>query len=121
MTARFLHQGIVHPLPRAPLFVGRVEELSAVWKFGVGASDTHVLALIGLGGAGKTAVASEFVSACLDRAAEASRLDGLFVWSFYVDQDVNNFLRHAYRYFSRGLKPESSGGGIALPTDRTAD
>ncbi len=77
-----------------------------------GAADGHVLALIGLGGAGKTAIASAFVSGLLDPAAGADRPDGLFVWSFYVNQDVSNFLRHAYRYFSRGLKPESSGAGL---------
>ena len=107
-----LHEGIVHPLPSAPLFVGRVEELDAVRGFWRGAADGHVLALIGLGGAGKTAIASAFVSGLLDPAAGADRPDGLFVWSFYVNQDVSNFLRHAYRYFSRGLKPESSGAGL---------
>jgi hypothetical protein len=52
------------------------------------------------------------VSELLDHAAGTDRPDGLFVWSFYVDQDVSNFLRHAYRYFSHGLKPESSGAGL---------
>jgi hypothetical protein len=108
----YFHQGIVHPLPPAPLFVGRVEDLNVVRGFWHGATDDNVLALIGLGGAGKTAIASEFVSSLLDLAAEADRPDGLFVWSFYVDQDVSNFLRHANRYFSRGLKPESSGAGL---------
>jgi hypothetical protein len=107
-----LHQGIVHPLPAAPLFVGRVQDLDVLRGFWHGRSDCNVLALIGLGGAGKTAIASEFVSRLLDPAAEADRPDGLFVWSFYVDQDVSNFLRHAYRYFSRGLKPDASGTGL---------
>lgn len=107
-----LHEGIVHPLPSAPLFVGRVEELDAVRGFWRGGAEDHVLALIGLGGAGKTAIASALVSGLLDPTAGADRPDGLFVWSFYVDQDVNNFLRHAYRYFSRGMKPESSGAGL---------
>ena len=107
-----LHQGIVHPLPRAPLFVGRVEDHNVVRGFWLGATDGNVLALIGLGGAGKTAIASELVSKLVDPAVEADRPDGLFVWSFYIDQDVSNFLREAYRYFSRGLKPESSGAGL---------
>jgi hypothetical protein len=107
-----LHQGIVHALPRAPLFVGRVEHLNVVRGFWRSPTDGNVLALIGLGGAGKTAIASELVSKLVDPAAEADRPDGLFVWSFYIDQDVSNFLRQAYRYFSRGLKPESSGAGL---------
>src|SRR5262249_28075237 len=42
----YLHQGIVHPLPPAPLFVGRVEELDAVRGFWRGDVEGHVLALI---------------------------------------------------------------------------
>ncbi len=109
---RDLHQGIVHALPRAPLFVGRVEHQNVVRGFWHSPTDGNVLALIGLGGAGKTAIVSELVSELVDPAAEADRPDGLFVWSFYIDQDVSNFLRQAYRYFSRGLKPESSGAGL---------
>ena len=41
-----------------------------------------MLALIGLGGAGETAIASELVSKLVDPAVEADRPDGLFVWSF---------------------------------------
>jgi hypothetical protein len=107
-----LHRGIVHPLPAAPLFVGRADDLNAVRRFWQGRVEANVLALIGLGGAGKTAIASEFVARLLDPAADADRPHALFVWSFYIDQDVSNFLRHAYRYFSGGLKPESSGAGL---------
>jgi hypothetical protein len=107
-----LHRGIVHPLPAAPLFVGRAAELDALRRFWHRGTDGNVLALIGLGGAGKTAIASEFVARLLDPAEDTDRPDALFAWSFYVDQDVSNFLRHAYRYFSGGLKPEASGAGL---------
>src|SRR5262245_56083268 len=50
---------VVHPLPSAPAFVGRVRELGdlqAAWSAGSG-----VVALVGLGGAGKTALTARFL------------------------------------------------------------
>jgi hypothetical protein len=47
---------LVHPLPRAPQFVGRDAELAALrelWQAGT----RGVVALVGQGGAGKTAIA----------------------------------------------------------------
>ena len=48
------------------------------------------MSLLGLGGAGKTAIAAEFLNKLL--ADSDKRPTALFVWSFYVNQDVNTFL-----------------------------
>jgi len=107
-AVRPLDPFIVHPLPPAPKFVGREKELHALQKFWESA-DPGVLSLIGLGGAGKTAITAEFVENGL--AAAAHSPDGLFVWSFYENQDVNQFLEAAYMYFSSGKTSQGSGAG----------
>jgi len=93
----------VHPLPSAPQFVGReteLAELRSLWQAGT----RGVIALVGLGGAGKTAIAARFLAE-LCGPGHPLRPDGLFVWSFYQEPDVDYFLRETYRYFAR---PESS-------------
>ncbi len=90
---------IVHPLAAAPHFVGRAAELVALracWRDGF----RGVVALVGLGGAGKTALAARFLEE-LRAPAAAPRPGGLFVWSFYQQPDAGLFLQEAYRYFSR--------------------
>lgn len=97
---------LVHRLPPAPHFVGRADELSQLrdaWASGF----RGVLALVGLGGAGKTAVAAHFLDDLLAGAAEP-RPDGVFVWSFYQEPDAGLFVQEAYRYFGGG-----GGGGAA--------
>jgi hypothetical protein len=84
---------VVHPLPPAPDFLGRRAELEALrdlWQSG------GVLALVGLGGAGKTALAAHFLADL--RAGGGPR--GLFVWSFYQQPDAGLFLQEAYHYFA---------------------
>ena len=99
---------IVHPLPSAPQFVGRrteLDELLASWYSGL----PGVVALVGLGGAGKTAIASRFVDE-LCRPDNPYRPEGLFVWSFYQEPDAGFFLSEAYRYFAGvGADPAVSG------------
>jgi hypothetical protein len=93
----------VHPLPSAPQFVGRepeLDELWSLWRDGV----RGVVALVGLGGAGKTAIAARFLEE-LCAAEQPLRPAGLFVWSFYQEPDAGYFLKEAYRYFSG---PDSS-------------
>lgn len=90
---------IVHPLPAAPDFLGReaeLEQLCAFWDSG----NCGVLSLVGLGGAGKTALAARFLSDLLDRDRPAG---GLFVWSFYQEPDAGLFLRELSDYFSATL------------------
>ncbi|OMI39519.1 hypothetical protein [Streptomyces sparsogenes] len=108
-AARSLTAGVIHALPPAPSFVGRADELAALDRFwrddGAG-----VLALLGLGGAGKTALAGEFLARL--RAGEADPPpDELFIWSFYLNQDVKEFLEVAYTYFSGGAVVRGSPTG----------
>jgi hypothetical protein len=96
---------IVHPLPGAPMFTGRELELSMMrefWKNGTG-----VLSLIGLGGAGKTALSERFLSWLLENESP----DGVLVWSFYDDPDANHFLKTAHNYFTGGEEVQAVGAG----------
>jgi len=97
---------IVHPLPPAPTFLGRVNELRALHEF-VAGERPGLLAMVGIGGAGKTAIVQKLLDELL--ADPQGWPDGLFVWSFYVSQDVNAFLETAYQYFSRGEAVHASG------------
>jgi len=72
----------------------------------VNAKDQHVLALVGLGGCGKTALAAEFLST-VDLPDEM--LSGLFVWSFYNDVDSSAFFQSAYQFFSGGKTTDATG------------
>jgi hypothetical protein len=101
---------VVHPLPAAPAFVGRqaeLEELRRLWRSG----PRGVIALIGLGGAGKTAVAARFL---LELQATEPRPAGLFVWSFYQEPDPGLFLRQAYAYFAGGEAAAAARGAGLL-------
>ena len=103
---------VVHPLPPAPHFVGRDAELAALhasWHDGF----RGVLALVGLGGAGKTALAARFVDALLAPGAPP-RPDGLFVWSFYQRPDAGMFLQEAFQYFGRGAAPPATAKGSGI-------
>ncbi len=103
---------LVHPLPPAPQFVGReweLEALRASWQSGA----RGVVALVGLGGAGKTAVAAHFLNE-LVRPGHPARPEGLFVWSFYQEPDAGYFLNEAYRYFARGDPTAAPAKGAGL-------
>lgn len=103
---------VVHPLPAAPQFVGRDSELAtlrAYWRDGF----RGVVALVGLGGAGKTAVAAHFLDE-LRNPGILPRPDGLFVWSFYQEPDTGLFLQEAYRYFARGAAPTAGAKGTGI-------
>jgi hypothetical protein len=105
-----LQSGIIHALPPAPVFVGRGKETAALKQFWAEGEESRVLSLVGLGGAGKTAIIAEFLAALL--SGEVARPGALFVWSFYVDQEANNFLRAAQRHFGRGVEVEAAGTGL---------
>jgi hypothetical protein len=90
---------VAHALPLAPQFVGRDQELAelrAMWAAG----SRDVIALVGLGGAGKTALAARFLEE-LARSENALPPDRLFVWSFYQETDADRFLTEAYRHFAK--------------------
>jgi hypothetical protein len=110
---------LVHRLPPAPHFVGRAEELARLrgaWACGF----RGVLALVGLGGAGKTAVAAHFLDGLLAGAAEP-RPDGVFVWSFYQEPDAGLFMQEAYRYFGGGAAAAKGAGLLHLLRDALAE
>ncbi len=99
---------VVHPLSAAPVFLGREAELAqlrAFWDNG----ERGVLSLVGLGGAGKTAVAARFLSDLLGASRPAG---GLFVWSFYQEPDAGLFLRELFDYFGATCPPAAKGAGL---------
>src|SRR5690242_1775757 len=101
---------LVHPLPPAAAVVGRDAALTVLrrsWSAGF----RGVLALIGLGGAGKTAVAARFVDE-VRQATDLPKPDGLFVWSFYQQPDAGLFLQECYRYFAGVGSTPARGLGL---------
>jgi hypothetical protein len=108
---------VVHPLPPAPDFLGRRAELEALRDFWQGGG-RGVLALVGLGGAGKTALAARFLAELL--AGRAAPPRGLFVWSFYQQPDAGLFLQEAYHYFAGGAAAGPARGAGLLHLLRDA-
>jgi hypothetical protein len=103
---------LVHSLARAPTFVGRAVELQKVRNFW-NAGRAGVLALVGLGGAGKTAVAASFLEEHFQQRP-AAPAGGVFVWSFYIDPDPERFLQEACRYFGADAPPAKGVGLLHL-------
>ncbi|WP_437538580.1 helix-turn-helix transcriptional regulator [Sorangium sp. So ce726] len=97
-----------HTLQRARHFVGRAEILDrlAVWA-DVLPPSPRVIALLGVGGAGKTAIAERF----LQGLGDAPRPGGVLVWSFYDDPRTEAFLDQAVAYFA----PGAGASGLAAP------
>jgi tetratricopeptide (TPR) repeat protein len=103
---------LFHPLPMAPQFVGRereIDELTTIWR----KAAPGVVALVGLGGAGKTAIAARFLEElCL--SDQPVRPVGLFVWSFYQEPDAGFFLQELYRYFGHPDASLTPAKGVGL-------
>lgn len=95
----------VHRLPHAPSFTGREKELDQVSQFW--RTNTGVLSINGVGGSGKTAL----ISAFLESQEVLDQANGMLVWSFYDDPDVNSFFQTAYSYFSPGTEAAAKGAG----------
>ncbi len=95
-----------HAIQPATHFVGRQRELEQVRRFVRGdASACRVLAVVAVGGSGK--------SALVERALqELAHTSAAFVWSFYEDPRVDTFLSAAYRYFLRDSAPEASAAAL---------
>ncbi|WP_437948287.1 helix-turn-helix transcriptional regulator [Sorangium sp. So ce296] len=93
-----------HTLQRARHFVGRGEILDrlAAWA-AASPPSPPVIALLGVGGAGKTSIAERF----LQGLGDAPRPGGVLVWSFYDDPRTEAFLDQAAAYFAPG--PGASG------------
>lgn len=100
---------LVHPLPSAPEFVGREGELQVLRR--LSQEGFHgVLALVGLGGAGKTALAARFLEEMA--GASSARPPGLFLWSFYQEPDAGLFLQRAYQYFAGETSTPAKGAAL---------
>ena len=93
----------VHALPREQALVGREAELRLLASR-ASSEEGGVIALIGLGGAGKTVLLHQ----ALERLQAAAAPRGLFAWSFYRDSDADSFLGEALRYFT-GRAPAAEG------------
>src|SRR5690242_12749608 len=66
----------VHHLPREPRFVGRAQELGSLKQL-YDAGRAGMIAIVGIGGAGKSVLLDRFLRTIDDA-------DGLLVWSFYI-------------------------------------
>ncbi|HEY4639731.1 MAG TPA: SIR2 family protein [Thermoanaerobaculia bacterium] len=94
---------VVHPLLRAAYFEPRPLYRAAIDDF-LDADEGGVLALIGVGGAGKTALVREAIDPIL-RGRIARKLGGVFVWSFYVEPSAEAFFRSLANYLTRKKMP----------------
>jgi transcriptional regulator with XRE-family HTH domain/tetratricopeptide (TPR) repeat protein len=84
-------------LQRAPHFVGRETLIDDLFDWATRTiSSPPVVAVVGVGGAGKTAIAERL----LTRIGSESRSNGIFVWSFYEDERTEAFLAQAVKYFA---------------------
>jgi hypothetical protein len=75
-------------------FFGRTAELALLEQALAGA-EPSVIALIGPGGQGKTAIVQHWFEQI---TARAERPDGVFLWSFYRGKDADLCLRELYGY-----------------------
>jgi tetratricopeptide (TPR) repeat protein len=99
---------ILHALPPAADFQDR-PELQAVRAFWTNESPAGVLALVGIGGSGKTAVVCRFLQELpgsgVDREgvpknAALPAPEGMFVWSFYDQPDIESFFAELYEFLT---------------------
>jgi hypothetical protein len=85
----------LHHVTSQPLhFFGRRAEL-AMLDHALTASGPSVVALVGLGGQGKTAIVQHWLDGLRERDGG---LDGLFLWSFYRGKDSDLCLRELVAY-----------------------
>ena len=107
-----------HCTPEPFQFFGRTQELQLLDE-ALHDGDASVIAMIGPGGQGKTAI----VQTWLQRLMQSKeKIDGIFLWSFYRGKNSDLCLRELYRY-AEGLPsvPDLSAGYCVdhlLPTLR---
>jgi tetratricopeptide (TPR) repeat protein len=82
-------------------FFGRAAEL-ALLDAALGGGRESVVALIGPGGQGKTAIVQHWLEGLL---TAADRPDGVFLWSFYRGKDADLCLRSLYAYAEELRQP----------------
>ncbi|APR79355.1 WD-40 repeat protein [Minicystis rosea] len=95
-TGFFVHH--VHALPRAQHFVGRVAILKRLHAWHAGESG-GVVAIVALGGQGKTSIVERFVT----ELGDGPHRGGVLVYSFYDDPRIEAFFDHALAYLAPGV------------------
>jgi hypothetical protein len=85
---------IHHSTSEPARFLGRAAEL-ALLDAALAGGPASVVALVGPGGQGKTAIVQHWLEGL---AASAHRPDGVFLWSFYRGKDADLCLRSLYAY-----------------------
>ncbi|HEX7843414.1 MAG TPA: FAD-dependent oxidoreductase [Kofleriaceae bacterium] len=101
------------PLQPAPHFQGRAALLARLEQWWSDpASPDRVMALVAIGGAGKTALAERMLRHIAARPSGG----GVFVWSFYDMPSSGDFLREACRYFAGDPGQDVGGRLWALTT-----
>jgi len=99
-----------HPIPPARHFQWR-QELEDIRKWWQDESSYGVLTLVGLGGAGKTALVHRFLAQIPMSGIQETGVgkdetlpipDALFVWSFYQHPDVDQCATALYNYLTNG-------------------
>src|SRR5579884_817352 len=90
---------ILHSTSQPYRFFGRDAEL-ALLDQALDDRQTSLVALIGPGGQGKTAIVQHWLESFVTGRRQA---DGVFLWSFYRGKDVDRCLRELYA-FAVGLE-----------------
>ena len=85
---------IHHVTPQPLHFFGRRAELSLLDE-AVQGNGPSVVAMVGPGGQGKTAIVQHWLTGLQERVPD---IDGLFLWSFYRGKDSDLCLRELVRY-----------------------
>ena len=107
---------IVHPLLRAGQWQHRpqLNDVHRWWRDG----GRGVCALIGMGGAGKTAITDRFVNDLLTHEGNELRVPGsVFVYSFYEDEKPENFFRCLQVWLDEKSSPEAEKTPAQLTFD----
>ena len=110
---------LVHTLLRARDWQHRPEfdQVCDWWRDG----GRGVCALVGMGGAGKTAIADRFLNELLDDTSttreRVSPPHGVFVYSFYDDDKPENFFRHLQIWLEGDSAPDKQKSPTQLMFD----
>ncbi len=110
---------IVHPLLSARAWQNR-PQFDQVWDWrrngGLG-----VCALVGMGGAGKTAIANRFLDDLLSGVGSSTQQESpngpVFVYSFYEDDKPENFFRHLQIWIEGDSSPNKQKSPTQLMFD----
>jgi hypothetical protein len=104
-SGRVWSPAVLYPLQPAPHFAGREQLLQELTRWATDPADPNrVVALVAVGGTGKTALAEQVLASLRDYKAA-----GVLVWSFNEDPKTEAFLRAACEYFLGEAPKETSG------------